>query len=236
MTAIAEGFVFGLGSSLHCAAMCGPLAIGIGGHSRVLLGYHTARTASYALAGFGLGAMGAHGLGDLRASAPWIGVFLAIGLVLTLGGGWHLLSSLARLISERGRRVTSTPSTPTSSQRASLASRLIGGALASARRWPHSGRVALLGALTPLLPCGVSWVVYGTAVISGDAVAGMRTTLGFACGSAPLLLLAHLHTHWLRRHLPPARARWLVRIAVWSAAALLLWRSALALSGGSCCE
>jgi sulfite exporter TauE/SafE len=213
MTAITEGFVFGLASSVHCAAMCGPLVLAAGGGGCHVVAYHGGRAASYIVAGGVLGAVGAtSGAGVLREAAPWIAFLLAFGLVLAASGLDRWLGAIPG------------------------AGRLVGGAMRRARSWPSRWRTAALGGVTPLLPCGVSWVLYGTTLLSGSALAGASTMLGFACGSAPLLSVAQMQGGRLRRLLRPERARLVARWVFLTAAALLVWRGVLTMHGESCCH
>lgn len=212
MTAIAEGFVFGLASSVHCAAMCGPLALAAGGGSLHAFSYHGGRTLGYVAAGGVLGAVGAAGgSGHLELAGPWIGFLLAFGLVLGAFGWDRFLGAVPGA--------------------GGLVRRLLG----RVRTWPAVWRTTALGGVTPLLPCGVLWVLYGTTLLSGSAAAGASTTLGFAAGSAPLLLLAQTQGGRLRRHLRPPYARALTRGVFLVAAAVLVWRGVATMQGRSCC-
>jgi sulfite exporter TauE/SafE len=212
MTAITEGFVFGLASSVHCAAMCGPLVVAAGGGRSELFAYHGGRCAGYVAVGAALGAVGAgSGTGLLKEASPWIGFMLAFGLVLGACGLDRWLGGLPGA----GRLVRSTVS--------------------RVRTWPHGCRLAILGAVTPLLPCGVLWVLFGTTLVSGSALAGGSTTLGFAAGSAPLLVAAQAHAAGLRRWLTPTRSRWLARVVFVVAAVVLVGRGLMTISGPGCC-
>lgn len=212
MTAITEGFVFGLASSVHCAAMCGPLVLAAGGSGCHLAAYHGGRTSSYVIAGGALGALGAtSGAGVMREAAPWIAFLLAAGLVLAAFG--------------LDRGLGAIPG----------AGNLVRGVMQRVRAWPTRWRTAALGSVTPLLPCGVLWILYGTFLLSGSTVAGATTALGFACGSAPLLAVAQVQGGRLRRLLRPDRARTLTRWVFLTAAGLLLWRGFATMQGQACC-
>lgn len=212
MTVIAEGFVFGLASSLHCAAMCGPLGIAAGSNARQLGAYHGARALAYVAVGALLGGLGAtSGAGFMKTHAHWVALALAIGLVANMLGLDRLLGALPG------------------------SGKVVRGAMTAARRWPAAARAATLGAVTPILPCGVLWALYGTALMSGTALSGAATTAGFAAGSAPLLGLAQLQAGSLRRWLGPERARWFARAMMLIAAGVLVWRSFAGASGRSCC-
>ncbi|MEZ5966972.1 MAG: sulfite exporter TauE/SafE family protein [Planctomycetota bacterium] len=213
MTAIAEGFVFGLASSVHCAAMCGPLALAAGSGSAPVLSYHAGRTAAYVAVGGALGALGAVGsAGRLSVAAPWIGFVLALALVL---GAFGLDRWLGAIPGAGG-----------------LVRRMLG----RVRTWPTTWRTATLGAVTPLLPCGVLWALYGAALLAGGPLDAAATTLGFALGSSPLLLAAQTQGPRLRRFVRPEHARTLTRWVFLTAAAILIWRGTVALQGHSCCD
>ncbi|HLU38904.1 MAG TPA: sulfite exporter TauE/SafE family protein, partial [Planctomycetota bacterium] len=123
MTAISEGFLFGLGSSVHCAAMCGPIALAMGADARAALAYHAARAGGYCTAGAVLGALGSSArLASLESTAPWIGFVLAAGLVLGALGGERLLGAVPG------------------------SARVVRACFARARRWPARLRLAALGA------------------------------------------------------------------------------------------
>lgn len=211
MTVLAETFVFGLANSLHCAGMCGPLAICAGGRGGAVA-YHAGRTAGYAAAGALAGAAGgAVGASLVERSAGWIAIALAVSLVVFAAGGFaHLgkLPGVTRWVSRGAARAAQLP--------------------------PHA-RGAVLGALTPLLPCGLLYVIYAMALLAGSAVAGAVTMFGFALGSLPALLLAQINIGWIRARLSLQWRTNLQRIVLLGAAALLAWRGWVQLAGASCC-
>lgn len=201
MTAFAESFLLGLVQSLHCASMCGPLAgcaRGVGAAT-----WHLGRGAGYAAAGAGLGALGT-GLGsrDLAAPGALAALVLAVGLVATA-----LL----------GERILQVPAL----QR--IARPVISGAL----RLPPLTRGFALGGITVLLPCGLLWLAFAAAAVSGSPLQGMLAMVGFAFGSLPLLVGAQLGL----RLVPAGWRRWIPL----AAAALLLWRAWNGFGGQSCC-
>jgi sulfite exporter TauE/SafE len=113
--------------------------------------------------------------------------------------------------------------------------RWVGRGAARAARLPRPARGAVLGALTSLLPCGLLYVIYATALLAGSAAAGAVTMLGFALGSLPALLLAQVNIGWIRARLSlQARAN-LQRLALLAAAVLLAWRGWSQLGGGGGC-
>ncbi len=178
-------FVLGLGTSLHCVSMCGPLVLTYavkgeedGPWYRKLtpnLAYQGAKLLSYMLVGLLLGALG--GLINLDAARPYV-YFLAGGFMIVLGLGmtgkvpWAarltprpplwLMNSLMKL---RRKSVTdaqeghSTLATPVT-----------------------------FGLMTGLLPCGPLMAAQVAAAASGSAVTGAAGMAAFALGTAPLMV------------------------------------------------
>lgn len=203
--------VFGASNGLHCAGMCGPLTLVLGGHGSGLLPYHSGRVIAYAVVGLVCGAVGEIFLPNgLGRGVSWVLIALAICLVGLAFGLEHKLRVpfLGRGMQKLMPRLNSL-----SPQIRSLG----------------------VGACTPLLPCGLSMAAYGTAVVSGDAVLGMTTLTGFALGSLPLLLLAQTQMARLRDRFGPRGLIWMSRGAMLIAAGLLLWRGIQTLRDASCC-
>jgi uncharacterized protein len=213
MTPWFESFVFGVANSVHCACMCGPLAVAFASGAGPTLSYHGARTASYGALGVVLGGFGsALGADELRTPAAWVAFVLAAGIVVLLVFGHRGTVPLPSL------------------------QRLVQVFVSSTRRRPPWQRTALLGLATPLLPCGLLWAACGGAVVAGSATAGLVVMAGFAVGTVPLLLLAQLHADWLTRRLGARGLRCLQSSALVLAAATLLWRGVVSLDGASCCH
>ncbi len=211
MTAPVEGFVFGLASSLHCAAMCGPLALFAGQRGGAVAAYHGARFSSYVVIGGSLGVLGgATGIGIFEGSAPWLGIALGVGL---LAGALGLDRHLGAIPGLSG---------------------VVQRAVARARAWSVPARAAMLGGITPLLPCGVLWALFSTALLAGDGRSGALTTGSFALGSAPLLLLGQVHAGAIHRRLGPRGGRLVARGAMAIAAVVLLLRARAGFDGGCC--
>lgn len=182
--------VAGLLAAPHCIVMCGPLAASTFGAGTVsktsLLSYHLARGLSFALLG---GLAGLFGSPLLRALEdrtgqlfPWaLGLFfLALGLRID-----RYLPKPKFLMPFLWRLSYRFKKLP-----------------------PNTGPL-VLGALTPLVPCGPLYLVVGLALLSGAFWSGFILLFGFACGS--FLLLAPAHWGWARiqNRIPPA---WLARV------------------------
>lgn len=208
-----ESFVFGIANSLHCAGMCGPLALAFAGGTSGALSYHTARTFSYGALGVGLGAAGtALGSHELGAPTAWVSFTLAFGIVVLV------------VLGERG------------AVRVPGLGPLVQRTLGRARGLPPVWRAAAFGLGTPLLPCGLLWSACAGAAVAGSPQAGGSVMTGFALGSLPVLLLAQTQAARLARRFGPTTLLWLQRIAMLSAAAVLLWRGVVTMQGDSCCH
>jgi hypothetical protein len=86
---------------------------------------------------------------------------------------------------------------------------------------------ALLGALSPLLPCGPLHALFGLALLSGHALRGAEIGLGFALGTIPLLWAAQMGYHRLSLRLGEARSirlrRGLAGVAALALLTKLIW-------------
>jgi sulfite exporter TauE/SafE len=188
--------------------MCGPLACGLavmpaseGERLAAASAYHGTRLAAYTLIGGLCGALGQQPLAWVFSSPavvlPWIlvGVFLIFGLGLE--------KRLPR---------------PVLLLRVSARMRL------RTRRLAPITSGVVLGGLTPLLPCGPLYLLFGAALMSGSALRGAEFALAFGLGTVPLLWLAQRQ---LQRFKPRFSAAGLVRVqrALALVSALVLaWR------------
>ncbi|MGE0710598.1 MAG: sulfite exporter TauE/SafE family protein [Planctomycetota bacterium] len=166
--------------SLHCLGMCGPLvAAGVAplGASRreAILAhglYHLGRLSTLALLGLLAGLLGAglEGAGQLLGLQRVAAV--VSGLLLVLWGA----GSLARQLGAERLHL-----------RLPFGAR-VGAALRRVNALPDRRRALLLGALTPLLPCGWLWLFALTAAGTGHALAGAAVLVTFGLGNTPALL------------------------------------------------
>jgi uncharacterized protein len=207
-----NGFLIGLPFSLHCVGMCGPIAACFLGKKSAVASYHLARFLSYTLAGLLVGGLG-HLLGiqDLTGQGAWISFALAGLLVLFALGLDKKLGSIPGV------------------------GGLFGKAMNRAGLLSPSRRAALIGLLTPLLPCGALFAIYGTALLYGSTLDGGLAMAGFALGTLPLLAFAQVQLAWLHQNLGPRGMFWAQRAALLLAAGVLVWRGTLDLGGASCC-
>jgi len=190
-------FIAGLATSLHCAAMCGPLACAVRAQPTA---YHTSRIVSYTVVGALLGAAGQSARALLDSSfahfVPWV---LAAILVLVAFG-------LDKRIPQ-----------PRFLSRFLLRMKLRG----------------TLGWLTPLLPCGPLWLMFGVAILTGSWLQGGLLLACFAAGTVPLFWIAQAQFLRIR----PDGSAILVRTQQGVAllgAGLVIWRALAPLH--ACCH
>jgi uncharacterized protein len=212
MTPWFDSFIFGAANSLHCACMCGPLALAFQGGTKGAFSYHLGRVFAYGAIGVVLGGLGS-ALGSRQLATPtaWVAYVLAAGIVVLA------------LLGERG--ALAIPGLGRSLQRA----------MAHTRGWSPAVRAGLLGAFTPLLPCGLLWAACAGASLAGSPLDGGGVMTGFALGSLPLLLLAQTQAGRLARRFGPRTLWWAQRVAMLLAAATLVWRGTVNLQGSCCC-
>lgn len=167
--------------------MCGPIACGLAAmpasETERLAGitaYHTARLTAYGIIGAICGMVGQQPLKWFFDSPavllPWVlvGVFLIFGFGLE-----KKLPKPPVLIKWTAR----------------MRFRL-------GRLSPIRSGLAL-GALTPLLPCGPLYLLFGAALLSGSAIRGAEFALAFGLGTVPLLWLAQQQLKHLQKRVKP---------------------------------
>jgi sulfite exporter TauE/SafE len=201
-------FVVGLVTSLHCAGMCGPLACALApgpGEAADMrmtsTAYHCTRLASYAVLGAVAGGLGREPLTWVSHSSlrwiPWLMVLLFVGLALRWDRFLPKVPAVGRLA--WGLRL----------------------------RLGEGSRVraaALLGAATPLLPCGPLYFVVALALLAGSALRGVEFMLAFGLGTVPLLWLVQSQFHRIQARFSPRileRSRIVLALA---AATVVAWR------------
>jgi uncharacterized protein len=204
----AAALIAGLATSLHCAGMCGPIACGLGTLAKsegerltAASLYHGARLVSYGIIGAVCGALGQQPLKWFFASPaallPW--VMVAVLLLMAFG---------------LDKKVP----------RPAILNRLAARARFKACGLSAYGGASAMGLLTPFLPCGPLYLVFGAALLSGSAAKGAEFTLAFGLGTVPLLWLAQHQFHRLRAKLTPPAMNRLRRGLAFATALMLAWR------------
>lgn len=178
-------FLLGLGTSLHCVSMCGPLVLtyAVKGTEEgpwyhklsPNLAYQAAKVVSYMLVGLLLGTIGA--FINFDALRPYV-MFLAGGFMILLGLG---------MTGKVGWATKLTPRPPAFLMR--WISTLRRKSVADAAEGENSlATPVLFGLMTGLLPCGPLMAAQVSAAASGSAALGALGMAAFALGTAPLMV------------------------------------------------
>ncbi len=167
-------FAAGLVTSLHCAGMCGPLACylapkpGSGTSFSTVAGiYHAGRLVSYTLCGALAGGLGMVALGWIDIYQHSLSRFLPWVLVLFF-----------LLVAFRVDKFFPKPAFLTP---------ILARAQARANRLPRPLAGLAIGVLTPLLPCGPLYAIFGLALMTQSPLRGAEFLLMFGLGTLPLL-------------------------------------------------
>ncbi len=207
MTTVAA-LAAGLATSLHCAGMCGPIACGLGTLAKsegerltAASLYHGSRLLSYGIIGAACGALGQQPLkwffNSPAVLLPW--VMVAVLLIMALG--WD-------------KKVP----------RPAIFNRFTARARFKACKLSAYGGASAMGLLTPFLPCGPLYLVFGASLLAGSAAKGAEFTLAFGLGTVPLLWLAQHQFHRIRAKLTPLAMARLRRGLAFVTAIILAWR------------
>jgi uncharacterized protein len=207
MTTVAA-LIAGLATSLHCAGMCGPIACGLGTLAKsegerltAASLYHGTRLVSYGLIGAICGALGQQPLkwffDSPAALLPW--VMVVVLLIMACG---------------LDKKVP----------RPAILNRFTARARFKACKLSAYGGASAMGLLTPFLPCGPLYLVFGAALLAGSAAKGAEFTLAFGLGTVPLLWLAQHQFHRIRARLTPLAMARLRRGLAFVTALMLAWR------------
>lgn len=191
--------VAGLITSVHCAGMCGPLSCAA--LPRPSAAYHLGRLVSYGAIGAACGAFGGWPLTWLSHSPLTVLPWFLVVVLLAMAAGLKL--KLPR---------------PWFVQRVCARWRLLAG------KRPLWQRGAVIGLMTPLLPCGPLYLMLGACLLAGSAVKGLEFALAFALGTVPLLWLTHGSWRLLSLKFGPQTMARVQRGLALAAAAVLAWR------------
>lgn len=186
--------------SLHCAGMCGGLALFVVGadgaprRSRTLhIAYHAGRGISYSIVGLIAGSIGA----AIDLSGSYAGFQRPAAVI---AGGFMILFGVATLAAMLGARVGARRWVP-KRYRDLLAK---GHRLAFALK--PVPRAWMVGLLTPLLPCGWLYAFAIVAAGTGHPLLGAATMAVFWLGTLPVMVSVaaglQMLTGPLRRRLP----------------------------------
>lgn len=193
--------VASLVGSLHCVAMCGPLAALHHGGSpaqrwRGVALHQAGRALGYVM----LGALA----GTLGKVVDLAGAALAVqraAMILAAAGlaSWGVMMAVTALRARKAARASAGAAS------VSGASSLFGRGLVKLRTRPPARRAFGLGLLNAILPCGWLWAFVALAAGTGSTTLGAGTMLAFWLGTMPALLgatalatplLARVRTRW----------------------------------------
>lgn len=199
-------FVIGLVGSLHCAGMCGPLALALPASGNSAAAYLAGRSAYNAGRIITYGCLGlVFGLAGRTFSLAGIQQWVSIVLGVMLIGG---------LFASRQLALWRPATLVVDSLKQSMAGLL-------RRRSVFS--LGLLGLLNGLLPCGLVYVAAAGATATGGVLSGAEYMTAFGLGTVPMMLAISLSGK-----LVPIRLRLQLRraipITVFLVGALLILR------------
>lgn len=170
-TALALGLV----GSLHCAGMCGPLALALphGGNRAVAflagrLFYNLGRMTTYCALGLVFGLLGKTLL--LAGVQRWLSIGLGVVLLIGLFASRKL--ALWRPVNGLVERLKSQ--------------------MAALLRRRSFDALLVLGLLNGLLPCGLVYVACVGATATGDLFNGALYMIAFGIGTVPMMLAISL--------------------------------------------
>ena len=165
--------ILGLFSSLHCAGMCGPLALALPNTSSSPIGFVTGRIAynlgrilTYSLLGLFCGVAGK----TISMAGFERGLSITLGLVLLIG----LLASRKLVVSS------------------SQLIELLKSRMAALLRRRSFLSLSLFGLLNGLLPCGLVYVACAGAASTGNISAAAQYMVAFGLGTVPMMLAISL--------------------------------------------
>jgi uncharacterized protein len=168
-------FVLGLFGSLHCAGMCGPLALALPRTGRKAAGYFAGRVA--------------YNLGRIVTYCGLGAVFGLFGKTLLLAGLQRSVSIglgillLAGLFASKKLTLRKPVITLVNVVKSHFTSLLHRGTFASQ---------ILLGLLNGLLPCGLVYVAAAGATTTGAILGGATYMAAFGAGTLPMMLAISL--------------------------------------------
>jgi sulfite exporter TauE/SafE len=188
--------------------MCGPIACGVGTLAKsegermtAATLYHGGRLISYGVIGAICGGLGKQPLQWFFDSPavllPWA---LVVALILSAFG-------LDKKI-----------------PRPAILNRFTARTRFRTNRFSTLGAASMMGLLTPLLPCGPLYLVFGVSLLSGSPAKGAEFTLAFGLGTVPLLWLAQHQFHKFRARVAPLTMQRLQRGLAIATAIMMAWR------------
>lgn len=168
-------FLLGLVGSVHCAGMCGPLALALpvtgdsfSGHLAGRAAYNGGRIITYAVLGVVFGLVGKSLM--LAGVQRWVSIGLGVSLISGLFASRRIAISrpVIMLLENLKRRM--------------------GGLLRRRSVLSLGG----LGLLNGLLPCGLVYVAAAAATATGGVIPAVEYMTAFGLGTVPMMLAISL--------------------------------------------
>jgi hypothetical protein len=203
---LGTAFLLGFAGSLHCAGMCGPLALALppAGNSAAgfiagRLAYNAGRILTYCLLGAVFGLIGQGML--LAGVQRWVSLALGLALLAGLAASRGLTQwiPVARLVN------------PLKSRMAVLL------------RQRSLVSLGVLGLLNGLLPCGLVYVACAGAIATGHVSSGVAYMAIFGVGTVPMMLAVSLSGKLVPATLR-LKLRGLVPVSIFLVGVLLILR------------
>ena len=175
----ASALMLGLVGSLHCAGMCGPIAIALplnnqSWFSRISGGllYNAGRTFTYSVLGafFGLAGMGL-ALGGLQ---QWVSIILGAAMILAV---------LIPRLGSAGKKLAGLTDSLTGLMKKPFVR------LFKARTF---GSLFIIGLLNGFLPCGLVYIALAGALVMSRVHEGALYMVFFGIGTIPMMLAISL--------------------------------------------
>jgi sulfite exporter TauE/SafE len=220
-TTFLAAWALGAAGSLHCFVMCGPLACAVGARAPqptlhsigrapraaheagAAISYQVARLIGYAAVGALAGLIGGRVHLPLQAALPWLLALVLVVAAVDPRAHWtrrlRPFPPFAKIL-QAAARLRATVSPP--------------------------AQAAILGALTPLLPCGLVYGIVAAALATASPLGGALVMGGFALGAVPALAAAQLSAGWTQR-VGGMPALVMQRLLPLAAAALVIYRAVL---------
>lgn len=208
ITTTTGALLAGLVTSLHCAGMCGPIACGVGTLAKTEAERMTAATLYHGGRLFSYGVIGAICGGLGKQPLQWF--FDSPAVLLP----WALVVALILSAFGLDKKIP----------RPAILNRFTARTRFQTKRFSTLGAASLMGLLTPLLPCGPLYLVFGVALLAGSPAKGAEFTLAFGLGTVPLLWLAQHQFHKFRAKVKPLTMHRIQRGLAITTAVVMAWR------------
>ena len=200
-SALSVALLLGLASAAHCAGMCGVFALQTAGRPARTLAYLLGKTTTYVFLGALAGALGKQ-VGGLSLDA--------IHVLGWVAGGAMVLVALRTLLAPGARGLPAVKTWLAPFLR---------------KLMPSGDRPFQLGAVTGLLPCGVTALAVLQALATGSALGGAAVMAAFGLGTMPVLAATAWVGGSLLKRLSPVVATRLGAVLVLTGGVLLILRS-----------